>query len=50
MTADVRLTVDVEDWYDGMQVLGEPFPAPPGPGAACPVSLNCSRDQADRPG
>jgi peptidoglycan/xylan/chitin deacetylase (PgdA/CDA1 family) len=23
MTADVRLTVDVEDWYDGMAVLGE---------------------------
>ncbi len=23
MTTDVRLTVDVEDWYDGMAVLGE---------------------------
>ncbi len=23
MSADVRLTVDVEDWYDGMEVLGE---------------------------
>jgi hypothetical protein len=23
MTPDVRLTVDVEDWYDGMAVLGE---------------------------
>jgi hypothetical protein len=30
VTTDVRLTVDVEDWYDGMQVLGEPFPRPPG--------------------
>jgi peptidoglycan/xylan/chitin deacetylase (PgdA/CDA1 family) len=24
------LTVDVEDWYDGMEVLGEPFPKPAG--------------------
>jgi peptidoglycan/xylan/chitin deacetylase (PgdA/CDA1 family) len=23
MTTDVRLTVDVEDWYDGMAILGE---------------------------
>jgi hypothetical protein len=30
MTTDVRLTVDVEDWYDGMAVLGEEFPRPPG--------------------
>ena len=28
MTTDVRLTVDVEDWYDGMAVLGEEFPRP----------------------
>jgi Polysaccharide deacetylase len=26
----VCLTVDVEDWYDGMAVLGEPVPKPPG--------------------
>ena len=30
MTTDVRLTVDVEDWYDGMRVLGEPIPRPEG--------------------
>ncbi len=30
MTTDVRLTIDVEDWYDGMEVLGEPFPRPEG--------------------
>ncbi len=30
MTTDVRLTVDVEDWYDGMGVLGERFPKPEG--------------------
>jgi hypothetical protein len=30
MTADICLTVDVEDWYDGMAVLGEPFPRPAG--------------------
>jgi peptidoglycan/xylan/chitin deacetylase (PgdA/CDA1 family) len=30
MTAEVCLTVDVEDWYDGMEVLGEPFPKPAG--------------------
>lgn len=30
MSADaVCLTVDVEDWYDGMAVLGEPIPRPP---------------------
>ncbi|MBV8463313.1 MAG: polysaccharide deacetylase family protein [Acidimicrobiales bacterium] len=28
MTADVRLTVDVEDWYDGMAVLGERIDRP----------------------
>jgi hypothetical protein len=27
---DVRLTVDVEDWYDGMEVLGERIPRPEG--------------------
>jgi hypothetical protein len=30
MTTDVRLTIDVEDWYDGMEVLGESFPRPEG--------------------
>ena len=30
MTAPVCLTVDVEDWYDGMAVLGEPIPRPEG--------------------
>ncbi len=30
MTAEVCLTVDVEDWYDGMAVLGESFARPPG--------------------
>ncbi len=30
MTATVCLTVDVEDWYDGMAVLGKPIPRPPG--------------------
>jgi hypothetical protein len=30
MSATVCLTVDVEDWYDGMAVLGEPIPRPPG--------------------
>jgi hypothetical protein len=30
MTADVCLTVDVEDWYDGMAVLGEDVPRPHG--------------------
>ena len=28
MTADVCLTVDVEDFYDGMAVLGQPFTRP----------------------
>jgi peptidoglycan/xylan/chitin deacetylase (PgdA/CDA1 family) len=30
MTAPVCLTVDVEDWYDGMAELGEHLPRPPG--------------------
>jgi hypothetical protein len=30
MSAPVYLTVDVEDWYDGMEVLGEPMPRPAG--------------------
>jgi peptidoglycan/xylan/chitin deacetylase (PgdA/CDA1 family) len=30
MTTEVCLTVDVEDWYDGMAVLGEALPRPPG--------------------
>jgi hypothetical protein len=30
MTAEVCLTIDVEDWYDGMAVLGESFARPPG--------------------
>ena len=30
MTTEVCLTVDVEDWYDGMAVLGEPFERPRG--------------------
>ena len=30
MSGEVCLTVDVEDWYDGMEVLGEPFPKPAG--------------------
>jgi peptidoglycan/xylan/chitin deacetylase (PgdA/CDA1 family) len=30
MTTPVCLTVDVEDWYDGMAVLGEPIPRPEG--------------------
>jgi peptidoglycan/xylan/chitin deacetylase (PgdA/CDA1 family) len=30
MSSEVCLTVDVEDWYDGMEVLGEPFPKPAG--------------------
>ena len=30
MSGTVCLTVDVEDWYDGMEVLGEPFPRPDG--------------------
>jgi hypothetical protein len=28
VTTEVCLTVDVEDWYDGMAVLGEPIPRP----------------------
>ena len=28
MTPEVCLTVDVEDWYDGMEVLGEPMARP----------------------
>jgi hypothetical protein len=30
MSSPVCLTIDVEDWYDGMEVLGEPFPRPAG--------------------
>ena len=30
MTTEVCLTVDVEDWYEGMAVLGEPIPRPDG--------------------
>jgi hypothetical protein len=30
MTDRVCLTIDVEDWYDGMAVLGESIPRPPG--------------------
>jgi hypothetical protein len=30
MTAEVCLSVDVEDWYDGMEVLGDPMPRPAG--------------------
>ena len=30
MTAGVCLTVDVEDWYDGMAVLGVQVARPPG--------------------
>jgi hypothetical protein len=30
MTGHVCLTVDVEDWYDGMEVLGEHVPRPKG--------------------
>jgi len=30
VTDQVCLTVDVEDWYDGMAVLGEAFPRPAG--------------------
>ncbi len=30
MTTEVCLTVDVEDWYDGMAVLGQDLPRPPG--------------------
>jgi peptidoglycan/xylan/chitin deacetylase (PgdA/CDA1 family) len=30
VTPTVCLTVDVEDWYDGMAVLGEPIPRPHG--------------------
>ena len=30
MTPQVCLTIDVEDWYDGMAVLGEPIPRPEG--------------------
>lgn len=30
MSTDVYLTVDVEDWYDGMAVLGEPIERPRG--------------------
>jgi Domain of unknown function (DUF3473)/Polysaccharide deacetylase len=29
MTTEVCLTVDVEDWYEGMAVLGSPVPRPP---------------------
>ncbi|MGH9080683.1 MAG: DUF3473 domain-containing protein, partial [Acidimicrobiales bacterium] len=29
MTSQVCLTIDVEDWYDGMAVLGEAIPRPP---------------------
>ena len=28
--SNVCLTVDVEDWYDGMAVLGQPIPRPEG--------------------
>ncbi len=30
MSPEVCLTVDVEDWYEGMAVLGEPIPRPAG--------------------
>jgi hypothetical protein len=30
MTTDVCLTIDVEDWYDGMAVLGRPIDRPAG--------------------
>jgi peptidoglycan/xylan/chitin deacetylase (PgdA/CDA1 family) len=30
MSGEMCLTIDVEDWYDGMEVLGEPFPKPAG--------------------
>jgi peptidoglycan/xylan/chitin deacetylase (PgdA/CDA1 family) len=30
VTTDVCLTIDVEDWYDGMAVLGESIPRPDG--------------------
>ena len=30
MMPEVCLSVDVEDWYDGMEVLGEPTPKPAG--------------------
>jgi peptidoglycan/xylan/chitin deacetylase (PgdA/CDA1 family) len=46
MTTDVRLTVDVEDWYDGMAVLGEARERPPEPtsGLAGLTSLLRGRD------
>jgi peptidoglycan/xylan/chitin deacetylase (PgdA/CDA1 family) len=33
VTPEVCLSVDVEDWYDGMEVLGEPMPRPAGAGS-----------------
>jgi len=33
VSAPVCLTIDVEDWYDGMAVLGHPVPRPPGTGS-----------------
>ena len=45
MTAQVCLTVDVEDWYDGMAVLGHPVSRPARPGSGLPqlASLLSSR-------
>ena len=45
MTATVCLTVDVEDWYDGMAVLGKPIPRPPAPGVAWTAWPTCSEDR-----
>jgi peptidoglycan/xylan/chitin deacetylase (PgdA/CDA1 family) len=46
VSADIRLTVDVEDWYDGMAVLGEQRvrPAEPASGLTGLTSLLRNRD------
>ena len=50
MTTDVRLTVDVEDWYDGMRVLGAPFPRPEGASSGLSGLINLLGGSGDRRG
>jgi peptidoglycan/xylan/chitin deacetylase (PgdA/CDA1 family) len=45
MTTDVRLTVDVEDWYDGMAVLGEARPRPAEPASGLTGLTSLLRDR-----
>lgn len=45
MTTDVRLTVDVEDWYDGMAVLGEARQRPAEPTSGLTGLTHVLRDR-----